>query len=747
MGLSVGEAVLRRSNPSRARAAEQRSAIAGSLGYLSEAIRIGERTLAPLLDLLLRLWLAQIFFVSGVLKISNWENALRLSRYEYPVSWMDPVIAAYLGVVIELVGALLLAVGLATRFAALALAALSLVIQLNYSPLDVHLFWAVLLGWFAVFGAGALSLDASLRRGLGDTAIPFAAAGVRLLAWTTRKVAPVYQLLFRAWLALSILAATRDLFIGTQLLPLHSAARFSSHAELALAGLLAVGFATRPAALLLIALSGVLQVMELRYTEYAYWALGLGLLALRGAGRYSLDALLVAQLRRVFPQLEGKPAFALEGLPRVVIVGAGFGGLTCAAKLARTAVAVTLIDRHNHHLFQPLLYQVATCALSPGDIAMPVRAQFRDQFNVRVLLGTVTGVDTQARQVLVGDKRVPYDYLVLATGAAHSYFGKDEWAPYAPGLKRVEDATQIRARILSAFEHAEAADSAEERAGWLTFLVVGGGPTGVELAGAIAELARFGMEKEFRNFDPAGARVILVQAGSRVLPTFPERLSGLAHRSLEKLGVEVLVDSRVEQIDARGVTVSGRLIAARTVLWAAGVVASPAAKWLGAQADSAGRLKVGPDLSVPGLPEVFAVGDTVATNAWNGAPVPGLAPAAKQGGAYVAKLIRARLAGKSEPSAFRYAHLGSLATIGRKAAVADFGFLRMWGAPAWWLWGAIHLGFLVGLRNRVSVMFDWFWAYLTYRSGTRLITGTTSGLSSPSGSQPVRRESQAAAVS
>jgi NADH dehydrogenase/putative oxidoreductase len=453
------------------------------------------------------------------------------------------------------------------------------------------------------------------------------------------------------------------------------------------------------------------------------WAMTLGLFLAFGAGPLSLDALLHRRLRGVFPQLAGMPAFSIEGLPRVVIVGAGFGGLECARALRIERVQVTLIDRHNYHLFQPLLYQVATAGLSPGDIATPVRALFREQFNTRVLLGSVSAVDATAKKVKVGDLEVPYDFLVLATGASHSYFGRDEWAPHAPGLKRIEDATDMRRRMLTAFERAEACEDEAQRRSLLTFLIVGGGPTGVELAGAIAELARFGMDKDFRRFDPAAARVVLVQAGARILPAFPEALSETARRSLEKLGIEVLTGSRVEAIDELGVTVNGKRIAARTVLWAAGVVASPAANWLGAQADNAGRVKVGADLSVPGSPEIFVIGDTALSMAWQGQPVPGLAPAAKQGGAYVARVIRSRVASRAAPGPFRYRHLGSLATIGRKAAVADFGWIRISGAAAWWLWGLVHVGFLVGVRNRVSVMFDWVWAYLTLRSGTRLITG------------------------
>jgi NADH dehydrogenase/putative oxidoreductase len=496
----------------------------------------------------------------------------------------------------------------------------------------------------------------------------------------------------------------------------------------ATATLLAVGLATRYVAALAALGIGLTSMMDLALTADLFWLLLFALLAVRGAGGWSVDALVAGVLRRRFPELDGKPAFDLEGLPRVVIVGAGFGGLTCAVALARARVAVTLIDRSNHHLFQPLLYQVATAGLSPGDIAAPVRPMMRESFNTRVLFGTVTGVDAAAREVRVGERRIPYDYLVLATGATHSYFGRDEWEPYAPGLKRIEDATEIRRRLLTAFERAEAAEDDAEREALLTFLVVGGGPTGVELAGAIAELARFGMEKEFRRFDPASTRVVLVQSGPRVLPTFPEALSAIAKQALERLGVDVRLGSRVELIDAEGVKVSGERIAARTVLWAAGVAASPAARWLGAAADNAGRVKVEADLTVTGLPEVYAIGDTAASLAWDGQPVPGLAPAAKQGGAYVARHIRARIDADTLPGPFRYQHLGSLATIGRKAAVVDFGRVKLWGAPAWWLWGLVHVGLLVGVRNRITTVVNWFWAYLTFRSAVRLITGADSRL-------------------
>ena len=325
--------------------------------------------------------------------------------------------------------------------------------------------------------------------------------------------------------------------------------------------------------------------------------------------------------------------------------------------------------------------------------------------------------------MLTERQAIPYDYLVLATGATHSYFGKDLWAPHAPGLKHVEDALEIRRRILIAFERAEESVDEREKAALLTFLIVGGGPTGVELSGAIAELARFGSNRDFRTFDPANARIILVQAGARLLPSFPERLSAVAQGVLQNLGVEIRLNGRATHIDERGAEVDGERIEARTILWAAGVAASPAATWLSAPCDRAGRIVVGEDLRVPGTTNVFAVGDTVVSNAWNGQPVPGLAPAAKQGGSYVAKQIRALIDNRAPLPAFRYRHFGSLATIGRKAAVADFGVFKLWGAPAWWLWGAVHIGFMLGVRNRIATLLNWFWSYLRFGGGIRLITG------------------------
>ncbi len=674
----------------------------------------------PIIDLGMRVSLAQIFFVSGVIKATHWQTALNLAATEYPVSWMNPVTAAYTGAAIELIAPIFLALGLMTRYAAIPMLTLSLVIQFNYLPFDRQLFWAVLFGWYVIHGAGPISADNLLRRGLADSAFPMAPRVLRASAWIRLHLSPMYLSFARIWIACTLLRlATPESGI---VLPLSASAHYGMLA-LASGVFLLLGLLTRPWSLALVLITFGGAMMDPRLTDDLYLLMIFGLLAVHGGGWFSVDALLGAALKRRFPHLLRGVTFVLEGVPRVVIVGAGFGGLTCAAHLRNKRVSVTLVDRANYHLFQPLLYQVATAAINPSDIAAPVRPLFRDSFNTRVLLGTVTGVDAERKLVKLGDKELPYDYLVLATGAAHSYFGKDQWAAFAPGLKRIEDATEMRRKLLTAFELAEATEDASEREALLTFLVVGGGPTGVELAGAISELARFGMDKEFRSFDPASARVVLVQSAPRILPTFNEKLSGVAQRSLQKLGVEVLIGSRVEQIDADGVFVSGKRIAARTVLWAAGVVASPAAKWLNCEADNAGRIKVGSDLAVPGLSGVYAIGDTALSDGWKGQPVPGLAAAAKQGGQYVARHICASIDQQASSPPFEYRHLGSLATIGRKSAVADFGLIKLWGAPAWWLWGLVHVGFLVGLRNRVSTMINWFWAYLTFGGGIRLITG------------------------
>ena len=409
--------------------------------------------------------------------------------------------------------------------------------------------------------------------------------------------------------------------------------------------------------------------------------------------------------------------------PHVVIVGAGFGGLTAAKGLATAAVEVTLIDRENHHLFQPLLYQVATASLSPAEIAWPVRGLVRRQRNTRVLLGEVTGVDRERHVVNMAEREIPYDFLVLATGATHAYFGNDGWAVHAPGLKSIDDATEIRCRLLIAFERAELENDAEERQRLLTIVIVGGGPTGVEMAGAIAELARKALAADFRTFDPKDTRVLLIEAGPRLLPTFPEDLSRYAGRALRSLGVEVWLGRAITGCDAAGVMLGEERLPAGTVIWAAGVAASSAAAWLGVEADRAGRVKVDARLTAPGSDDVFVIGDTSLTLDANGESLPGLAPVAKQQGAYVAEVIKARLAGKAHAPPFRYRDRGKLATIGRRAAIIAFGRLRLTGWLAWWIWGIAHIYFLISLRNRLIVAMQWLWSYVTFERGARLITG------------------------
>ncbi len=408
--------------------------------------------------------------------------------------------------------------------------------------------------------------------------------------------------------------------------------------------------------------------------------------------------------------------------PRVVIVGGGFGGLEVARGLKDLPVSITLVDRQNHHLFQPLLYQVATAVLSPADIAWPIRGILRSQPNARVVMAEVTAVDTAAKIVHTDSIDLPYDYLVLATGATHSYFGHDEWEVDAPGLKRITDATELRRRLLIAFEQAELTDDGAQQRSLLTFVIVGAGPTGVEMAGAIAEVALQTLPPEFREVDPASARIILIEAGPRVLPSFPENLSAYTQTSLEKMGVEVMTSTRVTKCDAAGVDIEGGRIDAHTVIWAAGVVASPAAKWLGAPADHAGRVQVGPDLSVPGLPNVYAVGDTAAVFYNFGKPVPGIAPAAKQMGRHVAELIASSVLNTKQPGNFAYKHQGDLATIGRRIAVVQLPNFALKGFIGWLFWSLAHVYFLIGIRNRFVVAFTWLWQFMTLQRSARIIS-------------------------
>ncbi|MGK0203667.1 MAG: NADH dehydrogenase [Planctomycetota bacterium] len=412
-----------------------------------------------------------------------------------------------------------------------------------------------------------------------------------------------------------------------------------------------------------------------------------------------------------------------KSLPHVVVVGGGFAGLMAVRALRRAPVRVTLVDRRNHHLFQPLLYQVATAALNPGDIAYPIRSVLRSQQNARTLLGRVRGIDTENNSLKLRDGDIDYDYLLLATGASHSYFGKDEWEKWAPGLKTIEDALEIRRRVLSAFEAAERnGDSDPEKLrATLTFVIVGAGPTGVELAGALAEIGRLTVAKDFRSFDPRSLRVVLVEAADRVLPPYLEVLSEKAKKQLEQLGVEVRLNSRVTHIDEHGVQFGEEHLAARTVLWAAGVAASPLGAALGAETDRAGRVKVAPDLRVPGLDNVFVAGDLMNLEC-KGQMVPGVAPAAIQAGRAVARNIEALVAGR-DTKPFRYLDKGSIATIGRARAVGSIGRMEFSGWFAWWVWWMVHIAYLVGFRNRIAVMMGWAWQYFAFSRGARLITG------------------------
>jgi len=410
--------------------------------------------------------------------------------------------------------------------------------------------------------------------------------------------------------------------------------------------------------------------------------------------------------------------------PRVVVLGAGFAGLRAALRLAREAVDVVVVDRHNYHLFQPLLYQVATAALSPADIAAPIRGIVGRLPDVSVLLDTITDIDRGAQTVhTLSGREVDYDWLVVATGATHNYFGNDHWHQFAPGLKRIEDATELRRRILLAFERAEMEADPKRREALMTFVIVGGGPTGVEMAGAVAELTRYTLARDFRRIKPENTRVVLVDANDRVLRPFPEKLSNRACESLNKMGVELVLNSRVDGIDESCVRIGEQIIATETVIWSAGVKASPAGRWLKVETDRSGRIEVDQHLRLPEDPRVFVVGDVAAHTGSDGQPTPGLAPAAKQAGQYAARCVAAQIRGQPLPKPFRYRDWGQLATIGRHSAVVNFRGLRISGYIGWWLWGVAHIYFLIGFRNRLVVAANWFWSYLTFGRGIRLITG------------------------
>lgn len=679
-------------------------------------------TALPAIDLLTRLWLAQLFAMTGLAGLVDWHAALTETPSLAAAVAMHPQHVALLLTGIRLTLPPLLILGLATRLAALPLLALSVAAYAAHPLNDSAVLWALLAAWYVVIGPGPLSLDHLIARGIYDSALPLAPRAGRLLTALSGALRPPALLLLRCGIAFVLLN--------------HGMAAHGP--MLVLAIMLAAGLASRLATLPLLAVTGA-ATMQAASNQHLSWTVLLLFLAASGPGPLSLDALLAAWIRRRFAALMERHTDAPD-LHHVVIVGGGFAGIAAARALRHAPCRITLIDQHNYHLFQPLLYQVATASLSPADIATPIRALFRDQPNIRVVLGRVQGIDPAQRTVsLAAAAPVAYDSLILATGARHAYFGNDAWERFAPGLKTLDDATAIRRRILLAFERAEAEPNPDIRRALLTFCVIGGGPTGVELAGAIAELARHGLAQEFRNADPASARVLLIQSGDRLLPSFPPALSQAAARDLQALGVEIRLGLPVSNVTASAVSIGvesvaidaeigaigAEIIACATTFWAAGVAASAAATWLGAKADRAGRLIADENLTVPGWPTIFAVGDTALVNAWNGNAVPGLAPAAKQAGIYAAHVIRARLRGRTPPPPFRYHHAGSLATIGRRAAVADFGRTRVTGALAWWLWGAVHILFLAGARNRLVVAVQWFWAYLTFGRGIRLITGAS----------------------
>ncbi|MCP3716295.1 NAD(P)/FAD-dependent oxidoreductase [Paraburkholderia sp. CNPSo 3281] len=666
----------------------------------------------PWLLLATRVWFGQVVLVHQIMAMAQGDQGgLTGAGLHAPSS----VEAALHGIV-----PLLLTAGLLTRPIALVL----LVGGYGSIALGPGGATLVLLAWLVVLGPGTFSLDAMLARGLAWAPLGPARQVRKCYELLERFVSPVLLLFSRAGIAASLSLAsalTPSLFGQAAHQGLTTLFAYPSWIAALLAFCIAFGCMTRLAMFIyaaMVPLAGIAMAMDDRLAIL----LLLLMFVATGPGVISVDHWLARWVLDSPDREKG----TLNAYPHVVVVGGGFGGIETVRGLRNSHCRITLIDQRNHHLFQPLLYQIATAALSPGEIATPIRSLFRGQRNVQVRLGTVTGIDTATREVLIGTASLKFDYLVLATGARHSYFGNDHWAPYAPGLKSIEDATSIRSRLLRAFEEAETAADAAARAAWLTFVIVGGGPTGIELAGAIAELAHHGMDQEYRAIDPSTSRVILVHAGPRVLPTFPPSLSAAAERSLRKLGVTIYLDTRVLGVDQEGADLGKDRIASRTILWAAGVAASPVARWLKQPEDASGRIKVNDDLSVPAAEGIFAIGDAASSLGWNGVAVPGLAPAAKQQGRYAARVINAQLAGRRRPPPFRYRHFGSLATIGRQAAVAEIGPIRMWGAPAWWFWGAAHIAFLTGGPNRVKVMLDWFWAYVTYRRSARLITGPAS---------------------
>lgn len=691
----------------------------------------GAETFWPFTDLSIRFFIAMWFLRSGLVKATDWDTALLLARVEYPVSWMSPETAAITGVAIELVAAVLFLAGFMTRPAALAMAALTIVSQAVYIPTTTNLIVSAMLIWYVFHGPAAFSVDRVMASGFKTSALPLARPTILAWDWSRDHLAPVFMAATRIWLGVTLLVYADVIeppIAVMTWLPVTIFAGFPDWLALLTAAFFFSGVGAVIVSYGLFFLIAAFMIAGAHPHVTLFPFLFLAIYEAKGAGVLSVDRAILAWLEKNI-LFDRDYSEIPDRWPHVVVVGAGFGGLAAVAKLKRLPLRITLIDKRNYHLFQPLLYQIATATLNPADIATPIRSLFRGDGNVRVLKGEVTGIDGAARRLTYGEgQSLSYDRLILATGATHSYFGREEWGRYAPGLKTIEDGIAVRGSILNAFEEAEASDDPDHIRRLLTFVIVGAGATGVELAGAIAELARVSVDREFRTIDPASARVILVQGGERILPAFPESLSCEAAASLEKLGVEIRTGSRVTEIAETFVRVGEHtIIETETVLWAAGVMASPAAKWLGAKADGAGRVEVSRVLRVIGgdgepLEDIFAIGDTAGSNAWKGKPVPGLAPAAKQAGAYVSRVIEAELLGKPCPGPFEYRHKGSLATIGRKSAVADFGRFRLSGPLAWWLWGLVHVSFLSGARNRATVVINWAWSFFAQHSGVRLIT-------------------------
>ncbi|STY29842.1 NADH dehydrogenase transmembrane protein [Legionella wadsworthii] len=688
------------------------------------------KTAWPFIDILFRLWLGNKILIAGLLQAHHWDISLLLAKSEYPVPWLNPEWEALLGILVQIVGGGTLILGLFTRVGAFMILILSVMTQIYYVKLDLNLLLIPLMAGYVLRGAGPFSLDHLFEHGLSRSPLPFAMSIHYFFKMTKHAFNAVYLLGLRVWFFITWIIMSeliqqmphQGLLFSSFWFPVHSLSLLIDPSLIILSFLLFLGLATRVVSLLILVLFCINESHSVALAYAPYWLMIMAILFVSGPGFFSLDHILLSFFRNRYPQLSGKPAFTLENLPHVVIVGGGFGGIACAKALRNVPVKITLIDKNNYHLFQPLLYQVATGNLSSGDIAVSIRSIFLDQFNAQVRLGTVTAIDKEKHRVITDQFQISYDYLVLATGATHSYFGKDVWEPYAPGLKTIEDAIAVRSRIIQTFENAELAETETERQNLLNFVIVGGGPTGVELAGAIIELARYGMEKDFRTFDPYDAHVILIQAAPRLLPAFSEKSSAKVQQSLEAIGVTVYTNSAVEHIDDMGVIVQGKRIYSKSVFWAAGVKASPAALWLNAPADNTGRVIVNDDFSVPHCNNIFAIGDTALANLWHGKPMPGLAPAAKQSGKFVAKKITALIDSKTYPKPFNYTHLGSLATISRKASIVEFTHLSFYGELAWWFWGIIHVSFLVGARNKFSVLSNWVWSFFTFRANNLLIT-------------------------